>query len=97
MDLAFEFIFELIVELGFEIACSKKVNKFIRYPILILYILFFNFVIFLMLFLGVSVLKDSLIGGIFIISLSLLLLTGSIFKIKKVYLEKFRSKLDGKI
>lgn len=94
MDFVFEFIFELIAELGFELATNKKVSKFIRYPILLLYILLFCFVIFLILFMGISIIKESIIGGILIILLGVFLLFGSIIKLRKLYIEKFRSKQD---
>ena len=94
MDFVFEFIFEFIAELGFELATNKKVSKFIRYPILLLYILFFCFIIFLILYMGVSIMKQSIIGGILIILLGIFLLIGSIIKLRKLYIEKFRGKQD---
>ncbi len=92
-----EFIFELILELVFEgsIEASKnnKIPKYIRYPLIILITLFFLFIIWVVLFTGILLLKDNLLIGILIILLGLLLCVSSIIKFKKTYLIKKNKQL----
>ena len=95
MDILIEFIFELIFEIGYEIATNEKVSKFVRYPILFLYLTFFILIISLLIFLGISLLDDSVLAGILFFALGTFFLIGGFIKIKKKYIEKIRSKTNG--
>lgn len=88
MDLLFSAIFELLLEGSIEASKSKRISKPIRYFLLGFAIGFFIIVIGLIIFLGVSILKNNLIGGIIIILFGLFLAIMSIIKFKKEYLIK---------
>ena len=95
MDFIFELILDLFLEGGMEVVSNKKISRFIRYPILTIIILFFLVVIFGIMYLGIVLLNDSLLGGLFFIIISLLLLVACIYKFRQVYVneyEKFKNK-----
>lgn len=88
MDLLIEAILDLVLESSIGASKSKKVPKFIRIILICLITLFFASVIGLLLFMGIVILKDNLIGGIVIILFALLFLILTILRFKKIYLEK---------
>lgn len=88
MDFIFELIFELIFEGSVEISSNKKISKWIRYPILAILISFFLIIILGLIFLGISFLHESILGGIIFIALGIFFLIGSIIKFKRTYLEE---------
>lgn len=92
MDLLFELIAELLLEGSMEVSSNKKISKWIRYPIFALLILFFASVIFGIIILGIFIIPDNILGGIFIIAVGLFMLVMSIFKFKKKYLETVHKK-----
>ncbi|MBE6160488.1 MAG: hypothetical protein E7157_05545 [Lactobacillales bacterium] len=88
MELIFEFIIELLFEGVGEASQNKKISKFIRYPLIALIVLAYTAFILLFVFMGVSILKDNMIGGIIIIAFAILFLILSIKKFKETYMEK---------
>lgn len=86
MDFIFELLFELIFEGALFASSDKKVPKFIRYPLTALIILFFVFVIGGIFVLGIFSLKKSVIGGIFVILVSVLLFVMATVKFIKKYI-----------
>ncbi len=88
MELLFEFILELIFEGSIELSKSRKIPKYIRYPLIIFIILFFIAVIGLIFLTGILSIKQNIFIGIFFILIGLLTLIMSIIKFKKVYLTK---------
>lgn len=88
MELIFEFIFELLLEGGLEISSNKKVNKWIRYPILAIIILFFLTIILGLIFIGITMIEENVFASLFITGVGIFLLIMSIIKFKKVYIEK---------
>ncbi len=88
MDLLFEFLIELTMEGAIEVSKNKKISNWIRYPLIILIILFFSVVILGIFILGIIVRKDNLFLSILLIALSIFMLTASILKFKKIYIEK---------
>lgn len=89
MNLIFELIMDLIIEGSIEVSSNKRINKWIRYPILTFLILFFTTIIFGIIFLGVVMLKENIFAGLFVIIIGLLMLIGSIIKFKKLYKIKY--------
>ena len=85
MDLLFEIIMELFLEGSIEINSNERVSKWIRYPILVMLILFFTIITSGMLILGIYFIKENIVMSIILIICSLLLLMGSIIKLKSVY------------
>lgn len=92
MEFICEFIFEILFESSIEVSKSKKVSKYIRYPLIAIISLFFIAVIGLIFFVGIIVLKESVIAGIFFILIGLYMIVASIIKFKKVYLSKINNK-----
>lgn len=83
-----EFLIEILLNLLLEVSKNKKISKFIRYPLIVIIILFFAIVIFGLMFIGIICLKNSIVGGLIILLFSILLLIMAILKFKKIYLEK---------
>lgn len=90
MEFLAEILFELIFEGCFELSSNKKLPKYIRYPFIVLIVLFFLTVILGLIFLGFMILDKTVLGGVFIILVGILLGIGSIIKFKKIYVEKKR-------
>lgn len=80
-----EFIVELLLEGSIEISSNKKISKWIRYPLIVL---FFLSVICLILFLGISLFNKNILGGLFVIDIGIILLILSMVKFRKVYIKK---------
>jgi len=96
MDFIFEIVFELIFEGGLEVTSNKKISKWIRYPILAIFILIFIAIISLIFFLGISSLKNSIIGGIVIIGIGLFMLGACIYKFRQFCLREKNNLIDNK-
>lgn len=73
MEIIWEFIMELFLEGSIEIAKSKKVPKWIRYPLMLIIALIFLAVFGGIIFLGVLSLKKNVAGGLFVIGVGVLL------------------------
>lgn len=89
MEFILEFIIECILEIfvegGMEVGSNKKISKYIRYPILFLLVIFFLGVISLMLFVGISIFKESALCSVIIISVAFIILIEVIVKFIKIY------------
>lgn len=83
MEFIFELVFELLFEGGMEVTSNRKISKWIRYPLLGLFILIFVGIISLIIFMGVVCLKNTVIGGMFIIGLGIFMLVASIRKFRQ--------------
>lgn len=88
MDLLFEFIFDLVFELSEEAVKSKRLSKWIRYPLLILISLLYLFVILIILIIGIAMLKEMTIFGILFIVIDIAMIYFTIKKFKNEYLNK---------
>ncbi len=88
MEYIFEFILELIFEGSIEASQSSKIPKIIRYPLIILIVLFFIAVIGLIFLTGILLLKDNEFLGIIFIILGLLMAIMSIIRFRQTYLTK---------
>lgn len=88
MDLLFEIVVELLLEGSLEISSNRKISKWIRYPILVMLILFFGVVIVGLFGFGIYIFKDSIPLSIIIIICSIIILVGCIIKFRKIYNEK---------
>lgn len=71
MEIIFEIIFDGIV----EIVKNKKINKLIRYPLLLLISLFYLFIILLFIYLGFVLIKKSFLITLFMFGIAILLIT----------------------
>lgn len=88
MELLIEILIELILEGSIELGSNKKVPKIIRYPLVLLIILFFIVVIFGVIILGITSLDKNIWAGILLIILGSMLLIAAIIKFKKIYIVK---------
>lgn len=88
MEFLIELLLDLIIEGSIEISSNKKVSKFIRYPLIVLIILFFTLFILGLMLLGIIILKENIYFGIFLLIIVLILLISGINKFKNIYLEK---------
>ncbi len=87
MDLLIEICLELLFEGTVELSGNKKVPKWIRYPLLVLVLLFVSAVIIGIMVLGVFIATTDLLIGLGIIAIGLVFLGGLIYKIMKVHKE----------
>lgn len=87
-----EFIIELILELIMEgsvsICKSKKVSKWIRYPLIFLVSLISLGIVGIVLVTAFDVMDDSIIGGLAILAIAIFILVCMIREIVKTYNEK---------
>ena len=88
MDFIFEILLDLIIEGCFEASINKKVPKIIRYQLIALIVLFFISVLSGIFILGISLWKKNIYGGMFIISISIILLIATIYKLRKMYIKR---------
>lgn len=91
MELLFEFLIELIFEGSIEVAKNKKISKWIRYPLILIILLFIISVISLILFLGILLMikEKTFIAGILLILIdAILIILGIKNTIKEIKLIK---------
>lgn len=88
MDFLIEELIELLLEGTVELSKSKKVPNWIRYPLIVLIVLGFTGVVLGIFILGLAILKESILGGILLIVLSLVFLVCGICKFRKTYIER---------
>lgn len=82
-----EYLFEFLLKLLFE-ESDKRVFKVIRYPLIVLLILFFSFVIFILFFFGVVSFQNHVFLGMFLLFVALFFLFRGWKKFKCVYLKQ---------
>ena len=87
IEFIIEFILELIVDGGIELTKSKKVSKWIRYPIVGITLIITTGIFALLFFIGFGLLNETIVGGLVILGLTIFLLILAIHKLRKVYAE----------
>ena len=88
MEYVIEDVLDLVLELGIETSKNKKVPKIIRWLLIGLIMFLFIGVIGIVLFAGVLVLLQDIIGGGIIITIGIIMLISAITKFKKIYIKK---------
>ena len=88
MDLIIEFIIELILEGSFELSKNLKTPKWLRYPLIILVLLFFIAIIAIIFIVGLMTLKESTIIGLLLIIISVAFTVFSIAKFIDIYIKR---------
>lgn len=88
MDLLFEFIFDLVFGLSEEAVKSKRLSKWIRYPLLLLISLLYFFVILIILLVGIAMLKEMALAGILFIVFDIAMIYLTVKKFKNEYLNR---------
>jgi hypothetical protein len=87
-----EFIFEIILELIGTVACeaskSSRIPRPVRLILAAVIMLFYIAVIAVIFLAGVLMLKESIIGSIFLFALGLFILIMSIKKFRSTYLHR---------
>ena len=97
MELLFEIILDLIFEGSIEIIKSRKVSKWIRYPLIAILSIFIMAVIGLLGFVGITMIvsKDiyAVLGGLLFILFDIILIVSGILTTKKeIKLRKLEEK-----
>ena len=82
MEFVFEIIGTFIFELIFEVGFNKKISKWIRYPVLLIFISLYLLLTGGIIFLGIKTLKNEIIGGVMVIGLGIALFVGVILAFK---------------
>lgn len=88
MEYVIEAVLDLVLELGIEASKNKKVPKIIRYLLIGLIMFLFIGVIGIVLFAGILVLFQDIIGGISLIAIGIIMLVSCIRKFMKIYIKK---------
>ena len=88
MDLIIEFIIELILEGSFELSKNLKTPKWLRYPLIILVLLFFIAIIAIIFIVGLITLKESTIIGLLLIVISVAFTVFSVAKFIDIYIKR---------
>ena len=88
MDLIIEFIIELILEGSFELSKNIKTPKWLRYPLIILVLLFFIAIISIIFIVGLITFKESTIIGLLLIIISIAFTVFSIAKFIDIYIKR---------
>lgn len=88
MEFLLEFILELFLEESIEISSNKKINKWIRYPLMILVILFFVAVIGLIFFTGVLAFPINKWLSILLLIFGMIMSIGTIVKFRSLFLKR---------
>lgn len=88
MEFLLEFILELFLEGSMEVSSNKKISKWIRYPLMILVILFFVSVIGLIFFTSIISFSTNKLLSIFIFIIGIILLVGTIMKFRELYFKR---------
>ena len=88
MDFIIELIFEILFDGLLEISKSNRVPKFIRYPLIIIILLFFILVIGFIFIASILAFKENKLAVLLLIIIDLFLIIGTISKLKKEYFAK---------
>ena len=88
MEFLFEILLELILEGTMTASQNKKVPKAVRVFLIVLISALYLSVIGLILFIGVTCWKTNKIGGLFIITIGLVILIMAAVRFRKLYLGK---------
>lgn len=78
MDFLIELIGEILIEGVFFLATNQKISKWIRYPVLVLLILFYSIIIFGILFIGINNINVNFGLSLVLIIISVILLIGTV-------------------
>lgn len=84
MELLIEILGEVVLEGIVELITNKKISKWIRYPLSIIFFMFYLSIIILIGMLVVKLWLETLIGAIIMLGIDLLLVIGLGFIIKKI-------------
>ena len=84
MEFLIELLLDLFVEGSIEALSNKKLPKWIKYILAFIIILLFLTLTIGLIVLGIILLNDSILGGMFLIIIGIVLLMFSISKFAKV-------------
>ncbi len=88
MELIIEFIVELILEGSFELSKNLKTPKWLRYPLIILVLLFLIAVVVIIFMVGYLALEESTLIGLLLIIISIAFGVYSIAKFIDIYIKR---------
>lgn len=93
MEFIIEFILELVLESGIEASKSRRIPKYIRYPLIVMIALFFIAVIGIVFLAGILALKENIPLGIFIIAIGSFIVLRGFVMLRKTYLKRCRKRI----
>lgn len=88
MDIILGFFLELLVDGVIETSGNKKLSRWIRYPLILLVVLFFGAVIAIVFYLAFGLSAEEPVASVILSLLGLLLLVGTVLKFRKLYFAK---------
>ena len=88
MDDIIEFLLDLVFEVGSEVAASKKTPKWIRYPLIGLFLLLYAVIAIGSIILGILIWEESIPFGLVLIILGFVITVCGFFKIRKKFQKK---------
>ncbi len=95
MEDLIEFLIELVFEAGVEASENKKVPKALRVLLAIIIILVYLLANGLILFVGILMLEETILGGIAMLALGIVILVALFVKMHKKY-EEMKATTDVK-
>lgn len=97
MELIIEIIIELILEGSFELSKNLKTPKWLRYPLIVLIILFFIAVVAIIFIVGYLALKENTIIGILLIIIAIAFAVNCVSKLIDIYIKRNPNSDDYKL
>ncbi len=94
MDDVIAFIIELVFDIGSEVASDKKAPKWIRYPLIILVLIFYAAVTIGLLICGFIFIEENTILSLIIIGVAILFIIGGARTFHKKYQRKKNDQIE---
>lgn len=85
MDDIIEFIIEIFLDIGSEIATDNKAPKWLRYPLIVLFLILYAAVTIGLLICGIVFIEENTIFSLILIGVAILFILGGIYKFRKQY------------
>ncbi len=94
IEVVIEFFLEIIVEGTIELCGSKKVSKWIRYPLITLFSLICLAFIGWLLWISYCVMITSIVGGFIILGIAVLLMACFAYQVIRIYKKNYKNSSD---
>lgn len=94
MDDIIEFLLDLVFEIGSEVAASQKAPKWIRYPLIGLFLLLYAVIAIGSVVVGFMILDESIPFALILIGIGLVIMVFGFFKIRKEYRKRAAAKVE---
>ncbi len=88
VDFLFEFVFDVLLEIGVEASKSRRLPKWLRYLLIAVIALFLMAVVGMVVIAGVLMMQESMVIGLLLILAGIFLLGACIVLLRKNYLKR---------